>query len=134
MTCSLVAVADLIPPEQRGKYQGILAGVYGVASIVGPVVGGFITDHFSWNGIFLLNVPIAFAILLLIVWVFPSAGTGRCQSEVGLSRDGPIGSRSCLFTTCAVIWGRAVRLGTRRSVSVCWPSVWQWQLCLSVSN
>ena len=82
MTCSLVAVADLIPPEQRGKYQGLLAGVYGVASIVGPVVGGFITDHFSWNGIFLLNVPIAFAILLLIVWVFPSAGTGGANRKL----------------------------------------------------
>lgn len=75
MTCSLVAVADLIPPEQRGKYQGLLAGIYGIASIVGPVVGGVVTDHYSWNGIFFLNVPIAFVILLLIVWVFPRART-----------------------------------------------------------
>jgi len=76
MTSSLVAVADLIPPEQRGKYQGLLAGVYGIASIVGPAVGGLITDHYAWNGIFFLNVPIAFVILLLIVWVFPRADTG----------------------------------------------------------
>lgn len=75
MTCSLVAVADLIPPEQRGKYQGLLAGIYGIASIVGPVVGGVITDRYSWSGIFFLNVPIAFVILLLIVWVFPRART-----------------------------------------------------------
>lgn len=73
MTSSLVAVADLSPPKQRGKYQGLLAGVYGIASITGPVAGGIITDHHSWNGIFLINVPIAFVILLLIVWVFPRA-------------------------------------------------------------
>ena len=73
MTSSLVAVADLIPPQQRGKYQGLLAGVYGIASIVGPAVGGLITDHYSWNGIFFLNVPIALVILLLIAWVFPRA-------------------------------------------------------------
>ena len=87
MTCSLVAVADLIPPEQRGKYQGLLAGVYGIASIVGPVVGGFITDHYSWNGIFFLNVPIAFAILVLIVWVFPSTnaeGSDRSLDYLGM--------------------------------------------------
>lgn len=73
MTSSLVAVADLIRPEQRGKYQGLLAGVYGIASIVGPAVGGLVTDHYSWNGIFFLNVPIAFVILLSIAWVFPRA-------------------------------------------------------------
>ena len=82
MTCSLVAVADLVSHEQRGKYQGLLAGVYGVASIVGPVVGGFVTDHYSWNGIFLLNVPIAFAILLLIVWVFPGSGIGNADQKL----------------------------------------------------
>ena len=76
MTSSLVAVADLIPPQQRGKYQGLLAGVYGIASIVGPAVGGLITDHYSWNGVFFLNVPIAFVILLLVAWVFPRADSG----------------------------------------------------------
>ena len=74
MTCSLVAVADLFPPEERGRHQGLLAGVYGIASVVGPVLGGIITDYYSWNGIFLLNVPIAVAVLLLIACVFPNRG------------------------------------------------------------
>ncbi len=79
VACSLATVADLSPPEQRGKYQGLLAGVYGIASVVGPVVGGFITDHYSWNGIFLFNAPVAFVILLSIVWVFPNADTGEAD-------------------------------------------------------
>ena len=76
MTASLVSVADLFPPEERGKYQGSLAGVYGVASIVGPVVGGFITHHYHWNWIFLLNIPIAVPVLLLMIWVFPRGNPG----------------------------------------------------------
>lgn len=74
MTASLVSVADLYPPEERGKQQGALAGVFGVASIVGPVAGGYITHHYHW--IFLLNVVVALPILLLLIWVFPRAGPG----------------------------------------------------------
>lgn len=72
VTASFVAVADLFPPQERGKHQGWLAGVYGIASIVGPIVGGFITDHYAWNWIFLLNIPIALPLLLLIIWLFPN--------------------------------------------------------------
>jgi len=82
MTCSLVAVADLIPPEQRGKYQGLLAGVYGVASMVGPVVGGVITEHFAWNGVFLLNVPVGLVVLLLILRAFPNARTENADRQL----------------------------------------------------
>ena len=74
MTCSMVAVADLFPPEERGRHQGLLAGVYGIASVVGPVLGGVVTDHYSWNWIFLLFIPIAVPVLLLIVFAFPDLG------------------------------------------------------------
>ena len=50
--------------------------MYGVASIVGPVVGGFITHHYHWNWIFWLNIPIALPILLLLIWVFPRGNPG----------------------------------------------------------
>ena len=57
MTTSLVAIADLFPPQDRGKFQGLIALVYGMASVLGPTLGGFITDNLSWNWIFLFNVP-----------------------------------------------------------------------------
>ncbi len=72
MTSGFVAVADLFPPQERGKHQGLLAGVYGIASVVGPIVGDLITAHYSWNWIFLINIPIAVPALLLMVWIFPS--------------------------------------------------------------
>lgn len=79
MTASLVSVADLFPPEERGKYLGSLTGVYGVASVVGPVAGGFIAHHYHWHWIFWLNVPIAIPILLALIRFFPrgNAGTER---------------------------------------------------------
>ena len=71
MTTSLVAIADLFPPKERGKFQGLIALVYGMASIVGPTLGGFITDNLSWNWIFLFNVPAGIPVLLLIARTFP---------------------------------------------------------------
>lgn len=58
MSIPFAIVADLYPPAQRGKYQGLFGAVFGLASIVGPVTGGYITDHWSWRWIFYINLPI----------------------------------------------------------------------------
>ena len=71
MTTSLVAIADLFPSQERGKFQGLLGLAYGIASVVGPTLGGFITDNLSWNWIFLFNVPAGIPVLLLIARTFP---------------------------------------------------------------
>ena len=49
MTASLISIADLFPPEERGKYQGSLASVFGIALIIGPIMGGFIVQHYDWE-------------------------------------------------------------------------------------
>ncbi len=72
MISSLVAVADLFPPEKRGRFQGLIAVVYAVAAVVGPALGGLITDSVSWNWIFLFNVPLGILVLLLIARAFPN--------------------------------------------------------------
>ena len=71
MANSFVAIADLFPPEERGKFQGFLGVVFGMSSVIGPTMGGFITDNFSWNWIFLINVPVGLPVLLLIALLFP---------------------------------------------------------------
>lgn len=68
---SFVAIADLFPPEERGKHQGLAGAVYGISALAGPALGGFVTDHFSWNWVFLINVPIGVPVLLLIAATFP---------------------------------------------------------------
>ena len=64
---ALAVVADLYTPAERGKYLGLFGAVFGVASLVGPGIGGFITDTFSWHWIFFVNVPVAL-ISLIVLW------------------------------------------------------------------
>lgn len=63
---AMTIVADIIPPRQRGKIQGIFAAVFGVATVVGPLLGGFIVEHFSWHWIFFLNLPLGLLALGVI--------------------------------------------------------------------
>ena len=64
-------IADLIPPRDRGKWQGAFGSVWGLASVVGPTVGGYLTDNLSWRWVFYVNVPIGLAALALIIALFP---------------------------------------------------------------
>ena len=71
MAYGFLVTADLFPPEVRGRYQGLISLVYGVASVIGPTLGGVVTDVLSWNWIFFINIPIGIPILLLIIRTFP---------------------------------------------------------------
>jgi EmrB/QacA subfamily drug resistance transporter len=64
---ALAVVADLYTPAERGKYLGLFGAVFGVSSLVGPALGGLLTDAFSWNWIFYINIPIGL-VSLFILW------------------------------------------------------------------
>src|SRR5690606_12841372 len=72
-------IADLFPPAERGKYQGIVAGVFGLASVLGPLLGGFFTDNLSgvipgvagWRWAFYVNVPFGAVAVWFIVTRMP---------------------------------------------------------------
>jgi EmrB/QacA subfamily drug resistance transporter len=72
---AIAVIGDVIPPRDRGRYQGIFGGVFGVSTIIGPLLGGFFVDNLSWRWIFYVNLPIgavAFAVIGAVFRVRPA--------------------------------------------------------------
>jgi EmrB/QacA subfamily drug resistance transporter len=69
---SLAVIGDLFTPRERGKYQGLFGAVFGIAFLVGPGLGGTITDNFSWHWVFYVNLPIGLIALGVIAWLLPT--------------------------------------------------------------
>ncbi len=64
---SLAVIGDLFSPAERGKYQGLFGAVFGLSSVVGPLLGGFLTEQVSWHWIFFVNLPIGI-VALVVIW------------------------------------------------------------------
>ncbi len=71
MAIAFVSVGDLFPPAERGKSQGYLAAVFALSSILGPTLGGLITDQLSWHWIFYINLPLGVPVIFLFIFFFP---------------------------------------------------------------
>lgn len=79
MSSAFAAVADLYSPRERGRWQGILGAAFGLASVLGPTLGGAIVDHFDWHWVFWIFLPLSVPALLLLVRLFPSVPGGERQ-------------------------------------------------------
>jgi EmrB/QacA subfamily drug resistance transporter len=70
LVTTIAVVGDIIPPRERGRYQGLFGAVFGVSTVIGPLLGGFFVDNLSWRWIFYVNLPVGALALVVIASVF----------------------------------------------------------------
>jgi EmrB/QacA subfamily drug resistance transporter len=83
---ALAVIGDLFTPAERGKYQGLFGAVFGISFIVGPALGGFLTDNISWHWVFYVNLPVGLVSLYIIWRLLPTikrAGASRAFDFLG---------------------------------------------------
>lgn len=103
---AIITIGDLVPPSDRGRWQGLTGAVIGVASVLGPFTGGWIVDHASWRWVFLVSLPVGVAALIvglatLKIPPHPEAGRDVDYAGAGLLVTG------VSAVLIATVWGGA---------------------------
>jgi EmrB/QacA subfamily drug resistance transporter len=104
MTLAMACVGDLVSPRERARYQGVIAAVFAVATIVGPLVGGLLVEHASWRWVFYVNLPVGAAALAALRLRLPAAPVSPPAAP--LDRLGAAllaGATAALMLAC--VWG-----------------------------
>ena len=75
MSMPRATIGDIFNPRERGRWMGLIMGVFGLSTIIGPALGGWITDNWSWHWVFYINMPIALIALVMVIYALPSVRT-----------------------------------------------------------
>jgi EmrB/QacA subfamily drug resistance transporter len=114
MPIALSIIGDIFPPAERGKWQGLFTAVFGLSSIVGPLIGGAITDNWGWRWVFYVNMPIGAVALVVALLVLP-ASARRALHHIDY-----------LGAALLIVWAVALLLGfSLGGTQLAWNS---WQI------
>ncbi|MCL4493411.1 MAG: MFS transporter [Firmicutes bacterium] len=115
MSMPRATIGDIFDPKERGKWMGVMGAVFGLASIIGPTLGGWITDTFSWRWVFYINLPFALLAIIGVIFTLPRV---RAESRVKVDW---VGSMALVMGLIPILlgftwagskypWGSAVEL------------------------
>lgn len=105
MTNAFAIIGDLFPPSERGKWQGVTASVFGLSSIVGPALGGWLTDGPGWRWVFYVNLPVGVLAVAVLLYGLPAIRHGEKRPIDWLGAAGIVGTTVPLLL--ALSWGGA---------------------------
>src|SRR5699024_7230422 len=71
MSTSFTAIGDLYLPRERARWTGLMSGIFGIASVLGPLMGGYIVDHLNWQCVFWVFLPLGIVAFAMIAVLFP---------------------------------------------------------------
>lgn len=79
MANAFAIIGDLFPPKQRGKWQGVMGSVFGVSSVIGPALGGWLTDGPGWRWVFYINIPVGLIAVTVLIIGLPKIATNNAR-------------------------------------------------------